>query len=67
MRITADIIISTGLVIALILCIVFDRPNDVVTNISVGLVGYLSKVVYTEAKAKSQEKKKEEPDNDSRI
>ena len=57
MKITADIIISTGLVVALILCIIFDRPNDVVTNISVGLVGFLSKVVYTEAKPEKTERK----------
>lgn len=62
MKITVDIIISTGLVVALILCIIFDRPNDVVTNISVGLVGFLSKVVYTEAKAKPE--KKEEKQNE---
>lgn len=56
MKITADIIISTGLVVALILCIIFDRPNDVVTNISVGLVGFLSKVVYTEVHEKAGSK-----------
>jgi hypothetical protein len=60
MKITADIIISTGLVVALILCIIFDRPNDVVTNISVGLVGFLSKVVYTEAKPEKKEEKQNE-------
>ena len=61
MKITADIIISTGLVVALILCIIFDRPNDVVTNISVGLVGFLSKVVYTEVHEKQAPKKEAKP------
>ena len=61
MKITADIIISTGLVVALILCIIFDRPNDVVTNISVGIVGFLSKVVYTEVHEKQEAKKEEKP------
>ena len=40
--------------------LIFDRPNDVVTNISVGLVGFLSKVVYTEAKPEKKEEKQNE-------
>lgn len=70
MKITADIIVSFGLVAALILCIVLGRSDDIISNISVGLVGWLGKVMYTNAKGitqtPAQEEKKEET-NDPRI
>lgn len=69
MKITADLIVSFGLVVALILCIVLGRSDDIISNISVGLVGWLGKVMYTNAKgtqAPAQEPKKEET-NDPRI
>lgn len=70
MKITADIIVSFGLVAALILCIVLGRSDDIISNISVGLVGWLGKVMYTSAqggKAPAKEEPKEEAKNDSRI
>lgn len=69
MKITADLIVSTGLVVALILCIVLGRSDDIISNISVGLVGWLGKVMYTNAKGTqtpAQEPNKEET-NDPRI
>lgn len=70
MKITADLIVSLGLVAALILCIVLGRSDDIVSNISVGLVGWLGKVMYTTSQAgktPAKEAPKEEAKNDSRI
>ena len=70
MKITADIIVSFGLVAALIRCIVLGRSDDIISNISVGLVGWLGKVMYTTmqgGKTPAKETPKEEPTNDPRI
>ena len=53
MRITTDMIVGTGLAIALILCIVLGGPSDVATNLSAGLVGYLGRSVIDRAGGRS--------------
>ena len=70
MKITADLIVAFGLVAALILNIVLGGEAQITMNISTGLVGWLGKVMYTNAKGitqtPAQEEKKEET-NDPRI
>ncbi len=59
-KITPDLVIATGMSIALILAVLYGSATEVTIGISAGLGGYLGQVVSSdESKKKEKEKEKE--------
>lgn len=71
MKITTDMIVGTGLVVALILNIALGGDMQITMNLSTGLVGWLGKNIFPQftkpqEPARPQEPaKKEEPRNET--
>jgi len=62
-KITPDLIIATGMSIALILAVLYGSATEVTIGISAGLGGYLGQVVSgDESKKKEKEKERQEGD-----
>ena len=59
-KITPDLVIATGMSIALILAVLYGSSSEVTIGISAGMGGYLGQVVSSdESKKKEKEKEKE--------
>jgi len=54
-KLTTDVIVGAGLVVALLLSIVFGGSSELQTNLSAGLVGYLGRSVSDHAAARKDD------------
>ena len=65
MKLTTDMIVGLGLVVALNMNIALGGDTQVTMNISTGLVGFIGKVMFQAAASlRESDKKKEEKQNE---
>lgn len=67
MKVTTDMIVGIGLVVALNMNIALGGDTQVTMNISTGLVGFIGKVMLTAASSISSESKEKEKEKEDKA